>query len=323
MSILICDICGTSYPDSEEKCPTCGYARAFDEAGMLADRPHAVHEKVRGGRFSRKNVRRRMKQKQEAGEEAQPVIVHHGAADLPEAEPDPVEQEQAAPVEIAAPEVSVPEHVEEEPAAEATPIPVAEPENVPEQTAGEEEKQKKLLAAYRRDVTLNLVLFFSVVIMLASAAYLIVNYGIPYLKEFTRPSQSVVMTDPPTDPPADPPTDPPTEEPTDPPADPPTDPPTDPPADPPTEEPTEEPTVALLNVTLRLNYYDLTFPTRGDITQLYAEGIPNADVTWISDDTGVVTVSDTGLITAVGGGKTTVRAIYGDQEVTVKINCRF
>ena len=112
MSILICDICGTSYPDSEEKCPTCGYARAFDEAGMLADRPHAVHEKVRGGRFSRKNVRRRMRQKQEAGEEAQPVIVHHGAADLPEAEPDPVEQEQAAPVEIAAPVVSVPEPAE-------------------------------------------------------------------------------------------------------------------------------------------------------------------------------------------------------------------
>ena len=31
MTILNCDICGTSYPESEEKCPTCGYSRAFAE----------------------------------------------------------------------------------------------------------------------------------------------------------------------------------------------------------------------------------------------------------------------------------------------------
>ena len=296
MAKLICDICGTSYLDTEEKCPTCGYSRAFEENPAEDGHAHPVREKVRGGRFSEKNVRKRRKRLEEAG------AVNDAAAPIP---------------------VLLPEEAE----LPAEEIPEVSPAPQPEDGA-EKERKKTLLASYRREVCLNLVLFFSMVVFLLSAAYVVVNHGIPYLRNFTWPTQTV--TEPPTaeftealtDAPTDAPTDPPTEAPTDAPTQPPTEPPTDPPTQPPTEAPTDPPK-PLLDVELTLNWYDLTFGAATQTTQLKAAGIPNADITWISDDPSVVTISDTGLITAVGPGKTTVRAIYGDQEVTVKINCRF
>lgn len=61
MNILNCDICGTLFPETEEKCPTCGYSRAFVEDMPEPSGTPAVREKVRGGRFSKKNVSRRLK----------------------------------------------------------------------------------------------------------------------------------------------------------------------------------------------------------------------------------------------------------------------
>ena len=58
--LLICDICGTSYADTDEKCPTCGYARAFDVETFYSERPSVPHTKVRGGRYSKKNVKKRL-----------------------------------------------------------------------------------------------------------------------------------------------------------------------------------------------------------------------------------------------------------------------
>ena len=143
-----------------------------------------------------------------------------------------------------------------------------------------------------------------------AAMYLLGHYGLPYLRSIEWPTQAVVQTDEPTaeltQALTDAPTDPPTQEPT----------------DPPTDPPTEAPTDALLDVELELNYYDLTFGAVTQTTQLLANEIPAEDITWISDDPGIVTISDTGLITAVASGETTVRAIYGDQECTVKIKVK-
>ena len=74
---------------------------------------------------------------------------------------------------------------------------------------------------------------------------------------------------------------------------------------------------------LELNYYDLTMGAVTHVTQLKANGIPGEEITWVSDNPSVVTVSGTGLITAVGGGRTTVRATYGGQEAVVSVNCPF
>ena len=64
MSKIICDVCGTRYPDTAEQCPICGHIR--DAAGRTAEDLFVMDEertegyqKVRGGRFSKANVKKR------------------------------------------------------------------------------------------------------------------------------------------------------------------------------------------------------------------------------------------------------------------------
>ena len=65
MSKVICDICGTQYPDTADQCPICGYAREVpnpsqydsDILGFYPDRTERVRSK--GGKFSASNVRKR------------------------------------------------------------------------------------------------------------------------------------------------------------------------------------------------------------------------------------------------------------------------
>lgn len=64
MSKIICDICGTKYPDTAEQCPICGCARESD-IGIAAD--ELIEEEVdeapvrrgKGGRFAAANIRQR------------------------------------------------------------------------------------------------------------------------------------------------------------------------------------------------------------------------------------------------------------------------
>lgn len=37
MNKVICDICGTSYPDTAEQCPICGYSRELNGDNILDD----------------------------------------------------------------------------------------------------------------------------------------------------------------------------------------------------------------------------------------------------------------------------------------------
>lgn len=63
MSKIICDICGTSYPDTANACPICGYPRTDSE--KAAEEQVAVAQSVatasrgKGGHFSNKNVKKR------------------------------------------------------------------------------------------------------------------------------------------------------------------------------------------------------------------------------------------------------------------------
>lgn len=61
MSKIICEICGTVYPDNATQCPICGYPR---KAGDNTEKPEeaagaASSERVRGGKFSNSNVKKR------------------------------------------------------------------------------------------------------------------------------------------------------------------------------------------------------------------------------------------------------------------------
>ena len=66
MSKIICDVCGTKYPDTMDTCPICGYSQAAEPVQTPdpvpaedMDMEYEARPKVRGGRFSKSNVRKR------------------------------------------------------------------------------------------------------------------------------------------------------------------------------------------------------------------------------------------------------------------------
>ena len=67
MSKIICDICGTAYPDTADQCPICGSAKQVDNkvasetVTESTDLP--VKTATKGGHFSNANVRKRNKGK--------------------------------------------------------------------------------------------------------------------------------------------------------------------------------------------------------------------------------------------------------------------
>ena len=63
MSKIICDVCGTSYPETATQCPICGCARPGN-IGALNDpaggqQSSGEYQFVKGGRFSKANVKKR------------------------------------------------------------------------------------------------------------------------------------------------------------------------------------------------------------------------------------------------------------------------
>lgn len=65
MSKVICDVCGTAYSETATTCPICGYAKASAERTAAAggtqtgEATSSGYTYVKGGRFSKKNVRKR------------------------------------------------------------------------------------------------------------------------------------------------------------------------------------------------------------------------------------------------------------------------
>ena len=66
MNKLICDVCGTMYPENASQCPICGCAKPAESAavpaeGMEAEIAAGAYTHTKGGRFSKSNVRKRNK----------------------------------------------------------------------------------------------------------------------------------------------------------------------------------------------------------------------------------------------------------------------
>ena len=65
MSKIICDVCGTTYPETATQCPICGCVRSGDAVTIAGDTFEAdvqqptTYTHVKGGRFSKANVRKR------------------------------------------------------------------------------------------------------------------------------------------------------------------------------------------------------------------------------------------------------------------------
>lgn len=78
MSKIICDVCGTSYPDTAPQCPICGYVNAGNQTvsgDTKEDMPSREYTYVKGGRFSKSNVRKRNQGNQtKAAKQVQPAV---------------------------------------------------------------------------------------------------------------------------------------------------------------------------------------------------------------------------------------------------------
>ena len=75
MSKVICDICGTSYPDTAEECPTCGYSNSdtvdfVEEESAIEAEEMLTHTPTKGGHFSKGNVSKRNKPSKKSASKA-------------------------------------------------------------------------------------------------------------------------------------------------------------------------------------------------------------------------------------------------------------
>lgn len=64
MEKVICDVCGTDYPETAAQCPICGCARGDGgqtSAGNTTAEERPAYTYTKGGRFSKSNVRKRLK----------------------------------------------------------------------------------------------------------------------------------------------------------------------------------------------------------------------------------------------------------------------
>ena len=64
MNKVICDVCGTDYPETEPRCPICDCVRAEGGQTSAGNTGDNTYTYVRGGRFSKSNVKKRLKAKQ-------------------------------------------------------------------------------------------------------------------------------------------------------------------------------------------------------------------------------------------------------------------
>lgn len=82
------------------------------------------------------------------------------------------------------------------------------------------------------------------------------------------------------------------------------------------------PNTALKDVKLSVKKTDVTFAVRGQqATFKLTCDLKPTEVTWTSQDEGIITVDENGVATCTGYGTTNVIVSYGDQEVTIIVRC--
>ena len=134
MRKIVCEVCGTSYPETASACPICGSARSVDARIFVDDSGDSAPETptytyVKGGRFSKKNVRKRNAMKNNPGRREE-IPVRKAAKPRPaptgqKAERKPVIQEPVS------------ETVSPKPTATVNPAPEKEAAPAPQKKAAQ------------------------------------------------------------------------------------------------------------------------------------------------------------------------------------------
>ena len=177
MNKIVCDMCGTSYPETASQCPICGNAKS-ENAVTPADSvsQESGYAYVKGGRFSHSNVRKR----------------NNGQKDLPRTvapakpvkeKPVPQEQEEK-PV--------TPVFVQPEPVQEEKPEPKSEPMQVdpvpvaptPVNPRRRDRKQQK-----KKERSGNIALVIIVVVLMLAILGVCLYIGYSWMKLNSRPTE--------------------------------------------------------------------------------------------------------------------------------------
>ena len=323
MSKIICDVCGTSYPETADQCPICGCVRPVEVQGVITDDENPENATgytyVKGGRFSKSNVRKRLK--------ANP------AATYPEEETEDIQEESGSGVNKAlvvtalllllsivaviiyitirffGPGGSVDAPVHNTTAGisqsviECTGLTITDTE-----ITLSKEGNGWIIRPQKDPVDTTDTLVFTsedesvatvsdsgeVVAVGPGETTIVITCGQQRVECFVVCNFEDLTED--------------TTEAT-------------------TEETTEETTSseyteADIIFNSRYNPPEATLRSQGETWNCYKGNIPVEEITWKSDDESVATVKD-GVVTAVGSGKTTIHAIWGDIDLTCTVRCNF
>jgi len=319
MSKIICDICGTSYPETAKQCPICGCVRPGDVQRVTNEikndgQVSTGYTYVRGGRFSKTNVKKRSQGSASAS--ASPKATPPKGGNESEEKTNRGLVITAAVLFLAI--IGVVIYI-----AIRFFAPISTPNNTDSTTTnpqqdvidltckditldvydvlfGEEGEARLLYVTVFPENTTDTITFLSedetvatvsdagkITAVAEGTTKIIVSCG-EITKEcvvtcqFNEPSSSETIPDETTEP----------EE---------------------TTKPAE---------TIRLNRNDITFDSKGSSWVLYSGSVAKNLITWSSDDETVAIFTD-GKVVAVGGGMTTVHAEFEGQKVSCIIRCDF
>lgn len=335
MSKIICDVCGTAYPETASQCPICGSARPADAMTVAGDNTQADqaassgYTYVKGGRFSKKNVRKRNKANQVAapmetedprmsGKDSRKesntglvitavvlllaivaVVIYIAMRFfLPGSDqPDPgttAGSTTTAGTTTQSAQIPCTKLTSQDTAIELGGVGQAFQLNVSAEPADTTDQ----ITYICNNVAVATVSETGLVTAVAPGEAVIsiicgdiVVYCDVSCTDGTQTSPSDVTTVPPE-----------TTEPTQ-----------------PTTEPSTQPS-SQPNVDFELNRSDITFSKKGDSWKLYSGGIALNQITWSTDDASVAEIKN-GTVTAVGKGTTKVYGEYGGKKVSCIIRC--
>lgn len=186
MNKIVCDVCGTSYPEIEAQCPICGTAKTDTAKSTTAGEGGYTY--VKGGRFSHANVRKR-----NAGRGELPRVV---APVKPQKEADPRQKKEAEPKPR--------KETAPKPPKEKAPVAPSKERPVPRNRSSAPVQQKP--ANEKREKGINIILaliaLLLVLAIVAVFAYIVKGYidskkpTEPVGGTTTRPTTSTSLTIP-------------------------------------------------------------------------------------------------------------------------------
>lgn len=289
MSKIVCEICGTTYPESANQCPICGSAKPIDT--QANDGVSGKYTYVKGGRFSKSNVRKRnrgktferdsaaVEEKSERGGRGLVItavvlmiavlaVVGYITVRFffPAGEKGSVNVEATIPCEsiVVAQDTIVLSEVGSTAQIEVTILP-------------ENSTDKDDIYYCPDDISIATVSSQGLITAVAPGTTVITVECGQQKTQITVVCDFMEATEPPTE---------------------------------------TEP------VTLDLLYKDLEMSTEGAQYTIYAGETAAAEIFWASEDTTIATVEN-GVVTAVGEGQTVIHAEYNGVKASCNVKCEF